>query len=143
MPNYIDTARTIAKIAHASMVDKVGKPYFGHAHRVATNPRLTSGYETCAGYLHDVLEDTTVTAEDLRNLGVDSYAISLVETLTHLEDETYFDYIDRVSKSAAATRIKLADLEDNLDESRWPDMPDSMKARYLKAKSILETTEEL
>jgi (p)ppGpp synthase/HD superfamily hydrolase len=138
MPNYTTMARTVAKVAHAGHVDKIGKPYFGHVERVANSEGLMYYFEIAAAYLHDVLEDTAVTVEDLRDLGFNDLVIKTVVTLTHLEDETYFEYIDRVSKDPHATRIKLADLEDNLDESRWPDMPESMKARYLKAKSILE-----
>jgi (p)ppGpp synthase/HD superfamily hydrolase len=135
---HITRAKAIARIAHHGVVDKAGKPYFGHAERVARGPYTYLLIDVSVGYLHDVLEDTHITARDLEDLGVGGGIINIVEILTRGRGEDYFDYIARIAKNPVATRVKLNDLTDNLDESRWPDMPDSMKARYLKAKSILE-----
>ena len=136
----IDKARTTAWMAHYGATDKGGEPYYGHAMRVAYSPRLKTDAERAAGYLHDVLEDTHVTANHLRDLGISELVVTLVKILTRGEDEPYFDYIARVGSDARTTRIKLADIDDNLDESRWPGgLPASLKARYLKAKSYLES----
>jgi (p)ppGpp synthase/HD superfamily hydrolase len=136
----VTIARTIAKIAHHGMVDKAGKPYFGHAARVANSPILKTYGEIAAGFLHDVLEDTHVTAEDLKALGISDFTIKLVKILTRGKGEKYFDYIDRIAADERATRVKLADIEDNLDETRSPDgIKPSLRDRYLKARIILTT----
>ena len=134
----LEKARAVARIAHAGQVDKVGKPYFGHAERVANGPYTVLYMDMFVGYLHDVLEDSHITAADLLDLGFHESIVDTVKIMTRSDGESYFDYIARIKKSDVATRVKLNDLTDNLDEGRWPDMPDSMKARYLKAKSILE-----
>ncbi|WP_294729640.1 GTP pyrophosphokinase [uncultured Faecalibaculum sp.] len=85
-----------------------------------------------AAYLHDSLEDTKLTAEDLQKLGVESSVIHLVEQLTRKPGESYQEYIDRISKDPDASQIKLADLRHNSDLSRIPFPVDEDRQRRKK-----------
>ena len=85
--------------------------------------------------LHDVIEDTPVTAEDLRREGFDEAVLAAVDCLTHRNGESYADYVVRCKGNVIARRIKLADLEDNARPSRAllrPDRIESDLARLRK-----------
>ena len=73
--------------------------------------------EKAIAYLHDVLEDTSVTVDELRN-HFSNEIVDTVITLTHRKDESYFEYIQRISKSKLAKKVKVADLLHNLDITR-------------------------
>ena len=102
-----------------------------HSKRVAElASQYGNDYEMVA-LLHDILEDTETTIDELP----DEYKEDII-TLTHKDTETYFEYIERVSKgSKRAITVKLLDLEDHLDNKDT--LKPSLKKRYLKAKDIL------
>lgn len=130
---------------HAGQVDKAGKPYVGHLIRVSRHlVRLfpsASRAERHAAWLHDVLEDTAMTAEDLRRMSYAPEVIAIVEAVTKpgTGNETYADWIDRLAQDAplGALRVKLADLTDNSDPDRLAALPPeraaSLETRYRAA----------
>lgn len=112
---YQELALQIAQKAHSGQVDKAGKDYILHPTTVASY--MDTDVEKTIAYLHDVLEDTGVTVDALRNIFPNEIVDTLI-TLTHRKDESYFEYIQRVSKSKLAKKVKVADLLHNLDITR-------------------------
>ena len=112
---FQELALQIAKKAHAGQVDKAGKDYILHPMTVASY--MDTDTEKAIAYLHDVLEDTDVTVDALRKIFPNEIVDTLI-TLTHRKDESYFEYIQRVSKSKLAKKVKVADLLHNLDITR-------------------------
>ena len=112
---FKELALQIAQKAHAGQVDKAGKDYILHPMTVASY--MDTDTEKTIAYLHDVLEDTDVTVDALREIFPNEIVDTLI-TLTHRKDESYFEYIQRVSKSKLAKKIKVADLLHNLDITR-------------------------
>lgn len=112
---FQELALQIAQKAHAGQVDKAGKDYILHPMTVASY--MDTDTEKTIAYLHDVLEDTDVTVDALRKIFPNEIVDTLI-TLTHRKDESYFEYIQRVSKSKLAKKVKVADLLHNLDITR-------------------------
>ena len=112
---FQELALQIAQKAHAGQVDKAGKDYILHPMTVASY--MDTDIEKTIAYLHDVLEDTDVTVDALRKIFPNEIVDTLI-TLTHKKDESYFEYIQRVSKSKLAKKVKVADLLHNLDITR-------------------------
>mgnify|MGYP000453163370 FL=1 len=112
---FKELALQIAQKAHAGQVDKAGKDYILHPMTVASY--MDTDIEKTIAYLHDVLEDTDVTVDALRKIFPNEIVDTLI-TLTHRKDESYFEYIQRVSTSKLAKKIKVADLLHNLDITR-------------------------
>lgn len=128
-------ALEIAQGAHAQQVDKTGAPYLLHVMRVM-NRGQTEDEKIC-GLLHDVVEDSATTFEDLHNAGFPDHIIAALRCLTKTsETEDYDQFISRVKNNALAVRVKLNDLEDNMDIRRLPVIGEKELARlnkYLKA----------
>ena len=118
---------------HAGQFDKQGMPYIIHPLEVAS--KLETEEEIVVALLHDTLEDTETTYDELVREFGESVAKN-VEILTRKSDETYKDYIRRVSKTKLTKRVKIADLYNNTDKRRGP-IPDSLKQRYEKAIKYL------
>lgn len=137
-------ARKIAEKAHARQTDKAGAPYIGHLKRVHgflydNNAKLSI---LTLAWLHDLLEDTEWTEQDLKNEGFPEKLIVAVLALTKVKGEAYEDYLERVAQNPDATLVKLADLEDNMDVTRLPnELTDKDLARirkYHKAYNFLK-----
>ena len=109
-------AIAIAAQAHQEQVDKAGAPYILHPLRMML--RMSSETEMMAAILHDVVEDTDWTLDKLRQAGFSDEVVQAVECLTHRDRETYEAFIVRVRTNAIARKVKLADLEDNMDMRR-------------------------
>lgn len=125
----LEEAIKIATSQHAGQMDKGGMPYILHPLRVmmdvqreyAIERAYKSYWDMCiASVLHDVIEDTPITYEELSSHGFDQEVIDLLTILTKQPDEEYADYITRITESGnrQALTIKLADLRDNMDEER-------------------------
>ncbi|OQB12475.1 MAG: GTP pyrophosphokinase [Firmicutes bacterium ADurb.Bin193] len=112
----LSKAIEIASKAHAGQVDKGGSPYILHPIRVMMNCESESA-KICA-ILHDVIEDTNITFDDLRKDGFTDEIITALECLTKLDSEHYDDFISRVITNEIACLVKLADLADNMDLTR-------------------------
>jgi (p)ppGpp synthase/HD superfamily hydrolase len=112
MPTLED-AIALAVAAHRGQQEKTGRPYILHLLRVML--RLEGEFEQMTGVLHDVVEDTASTLDDLRRLGYPDPVIEALDCLTHRHEETYEQFIERAIANPLARRVKLADLEDNMD----------------------------
>jgi (p)ppGpp synthase/HD superfamily hydrolase len=109
-------AIAIAAQAHQDQYDKAGAPYILHPLRMML--RMSSETEMMAAILHDVVEDTDWTLDQLRQAGFSEEVVQAVACLTHRSHETYDEFIARVHTNAIASKVKLADLEDNMDMRR-------------------------
>ncbi|QAT82840.1 GTP pyrophosphokinase [Corallococcus coralloides] len=119
MPTLED-AIALAVAAHQGQRDKAGQPYILHPLRVML--RLSSDAERTVAILHDVVEDTPYTLERLRGLGYPEDVLSALDCLTKREGEGYEAFIERLRPHPLARRVKLADLEDNMDVRRLKDV---------------------
>lgn len=107
----IEKALQIAAQAHEGQKDKEGLPYILHPIRAMMSVR---GEEAqIVAVLHDVIEDTSVTADDLRRAGFSEQVVAAVVCVTHRKDEPYADYVVRCKGNDIARQVKLADLADN------------------------------
>lgn len=121
-------AINIAIAAHHHQTDKSGQPYIGHPARVAA--RCTTGHTRAAAWLHDVLEDTAWTADDLTHRGIPDPVVATVQALTHQPDEPEDDYLTRiVAAGPEAVTVKWADMSDNSDPARLEALPKADAAR--------------
>jgi (p)ppGpp synthase/HD superfamily hydrolase len=109
-------AIAIAAQAHQNQKDKSGFPYILHPIRVMM--RMHSDVDMIVAILHDVVEDTDWTLEQLRAEGFSEEVLQAVAGLTHQENEGYDKFLARIESNAIARRVKLADLEDNMDVRR-------------------------
>ena len=126
----------IAVAAHAGQTDKVGAPYILHPLRVMQS--LTTEEERIVGVLHDVVEDCPDWPMDrLRREGFSEVILAALATVTKLsEDEDYTAFIARAASDPIGRRVKRADLLDNLDVTRLPEVTDKDARRlnkYLQA----------
>lgn len=118
MATMFSVALVLAAMAHDGQKDKGGHPYILHPMRVASH--MNSDTLRAAAVLHDCFEDTDMTEEELLESGISPGIVELVHVLTQREEETYTDYVMRVSKNRLATIVKIADLNDNIDLTRIP-----------------------
>lgn len=126
--------------AHSKQIDKGGSSYINHPIYLAL--QMDNDEEKSVALLHDVVEDTYVTLQDIED-SISPNISYIVNILTHKENETYFEYISRIKNSAnpIAIKVKVADLKHNMDLSRInnPTEKDlSRIKRYEKALNILE-----
>ena len=134
----LEKAIKIAVEAHRGQKDRYGAPYILHATRVMQ--RLVSSEEKIAGILHDVVEDTGWTFEQLAKEGFPEQILKALDAVTKREGEEYEAFVKRSAANPLAKRVKLADLEDNMDLRRMPgvderDLPRLQK--YVKAWRFL------
>ncbi len=126
----LERAIEIAASAHANQKDKAGAPYILHPLRVMF--KVESDIERMAAVMHDVVEDSEWTLERLREEGFPDEVLHLVDCLTHRDGESYDDFIERVCQHLPAVRVKLADIEDNLDIRRINELKSSDLTRIEK-----------
>lgn len=125
--------------AHKEQVDKTGIPYVFHPIHLAE--QMTTEETTVVALLHDLLEDTDYTAEDLAELGFSKAVINAVSLMTHAEGVDYFDYVAAIKKNPIARAVKLADLRHNSDLSRLDTVDEKAlrrREKYQKALKLLE-----
>ncbi len=134
MPS-LEKALQIAARAHEGQKDKNGQPYIFHPLRVMN--AVEDEPAKIVAVLHDVIEDTSVTAEELRREGFDEAVLTAVECLTHGKGEPYADYVVRCKGDAIARRVKLADLEDNSRPSRALLRPDRIEPDIARLRKYL------
>ena len=136
-------AMRIAYDAHRGQVDKAGQPYIFHPFHLAE--QMKTEYETCAALLHDVAEDTCVSIDEL-SAEFPAEVTEALRLLTHEEGTDYFDYVRALKDNPIAKAVKLADLEHNMDETRFSGCenaaPGFRREKYRKAAAILAEKEE-
>jgi guanosine-3',5'-bis(diphosphate) 3'-pyrophosphohydrolase len=134
----LSKAIILAAEAHDGQFDKGGRPYILHPLRIAEKFHPVQ-YKIVA-LLHDILEDTKITTDDLSSIGCSPEMIEAIQCLTRSENETYMDFIRRCKENPIAKLVKMADLEDNMDLGRIanPNEQDRKRnERYQKAKHLL------
>lgn len=116
MSATLDDAIALAAEHFKGIADKDGQPYVLHCIRVMLD--VDSLEEKIVGVLHDLVEDTEVTLDDLRQAGFSETVIRGVDLMTHRSDVSYADYVVRLRVDPIATAVKLSDLRDNLSPRR-------------------------
>jgi (p)ppGpp synthase/HD superfamily hydrolase len=138
----VSDAVGIATAAHDGQLDKSGKPYIGHPVRVMN--RVEGEHERMAAVLHDVIEDTHVTADDLRAAGCPERVVTAVVALSHRAGEPQADYLARVAVDPVAVVVKHADIADNLSPARFSRLDEATQARLrIKYDTALRLLDEL
>ena len=135
---FTKKALRISFNAHKNQLDKSGMPYVYHPFHVAE--QMKDEYSTCVALLHDVVEDTDMTFDDLRNEGIDEAVIEALELLTHSPDVPYMDYVAKIKGHPVAEAVKLADLRHNSDLSRFDNVTETIlqkNQKYLDAIKYL------
>jgi (p)ppGpp synthase/HD superfamily hydrolase len=132
----LEDAIILAAGAHRGQVDKAGKPYILHPLRVMLRLEDEAGRITAV--LHDVLEDTPIRIDNLRQAGYGEEVLQALEALTRRTCETYADFIERAAKNPLARRVKVADLADNMDASRLPEITNRDRERLARYKAAWE-----
>jgi len=139
----LDKAIRIASQAHEGQQDRYGAPYILHPLRVMA--KVTTADEKMAAILHDVIEDSKWTLDDLRKEGFAMVVLQAVDELTRRDGEDYMKYIDRLKNNPIARKSKIADLEDNMDMRRLPTVtPKDVErlARYHQVWVMLKKIDE-
>jgi (p)ppGpp synthase/HD superfamily hydrolase len=126
----LERAIAIAAEAHTGQKNKDGDPYILHPVRVMM--RVDGLPAKMAGILHDVVEDSAWTIDQLRSEGFSEEVLAAVDCLTHRKDEDYFDYVARAGANPLARKVKLADLEDNMNVMRLAEVRDRDLERVRK-----------
>lgn len=129
-------ALAIAMDAHKGQVDRAGAPYILHPLTVASHMGTDAGCITAL--LHDVMEDSDYTEDDLRNAGIPEFILDALRLLTHDKSEPYFDYIQRIRGNELASAVKLADLRHNMDLSRLPKVTEQDLERVEKYRKAMD-----
>ena len=144
-PGSLERAIEIALMAHAGQTDKAGAPYILHPMRVML--AQTTEEARVAAVLHDVVEDGDGwTLDRLRAEGFSPEVVEAVDHLTKREEEKndYLGFVRRAAGNAIARRVKLADITDNLDVTRLPEITERDRERlnrYLRARVWLLASE--
>ena len=135
-----EKAYEIAKRAHLGQVDKAGEDYIKHPEKVASFVKTDE--EKTVAYLHDVIEDTELTLEDLYECGFSKEVIEAVDIITKKRGEDYQSYLNSVKKNKLARAVKLADLRHNSDLTRLTKVTEKdieRKEKYQKAIDFLNS----
>jgi (p)ppGpp synthase/HD superfamily hydrolase len=127
----INTALRIAYGAHHGQVDKSGAPYIFHPAHLAE--RMDTEEEIIVALLHDVVEDSSVTIDELAAEGFSPAVIDALRLLTHDPETAYLDYVRAIKDNPLAKKVKLADLKHNSDVTRF-DLPDDDAIRRWETK---------
>jgi (p)ppGpp synthase/HD superfamily hydrolase len=134
----LEHAIAIAASAHAGNLADDNEPYILHPLRVMLS--LTQEDERIVGVLHDVVEKTGWTLENLRAEGFIDTIIQAVDAVTRRQDEEYLDFVRRTKTNPLGTRVKIADLQDNLrkvkEQQHAPDATEKLH-KYEQALTML------
>ena len=129
--------------AHRDARDKSGVPYVFHPFHVAE--QMDDEISTVVALLHDVVEDTAYSLDDLREMGFSEEVCEALDLLTHRNDVPYLDYVRNIRANPVAVRVKLADLAHNSDRSRFDRMTEQdykREEKYRTAIKILRGEED-
>ncbi len=146
---YTDMTRLAMKVAyeaHAGQLDRAGVPYIYHPIHLAE--QMDTEDACVIALLHDVVEDSDITLDDLRTMGFTEIQLEGVRLMTHIppegelsdeeKEEDYLDYVRSIKENDLARQVKIADLMHNADpDRRTTDTPQD-RLRYEKYKKALE-----
>ena len=140
--NQLEHAIAIALHIHSGQTDRYGRPYILHPLHVML--QMESEAEMTAAVLHDVVEDSETTLDDLRKEGFSADVLKAVELLTHDKENTPYEaYVRRLKPNPVARKIKLADLKHNMDVRRMDHVRDNDVARLEKYRQAWEILTEI
>lgn len=147
----VHRAVELAAAAHAGQHDKAGRPYILHVMTVVAKTEKVvrqieevdrDAYVQVAA-LHDIVEDTEYTLEDLRDVGFSELVVTAVDAISRRPvaqvKEDYTEYIHRVAQNAIARVVKLADLEHHLERA---EVSEALTRKYQRAKATLEGVDD-
>ena len=132
----LNKALVIAYHAHDGQFDKGGMPYILHPVTVALH--VDSEDEKMVALLHDVVEDSSYSLEDLKKEGFPANVIEAVDILTKRDGDSYDSYLEKVKKNDLARKVKIADMSHNLDRSRIKDISEKDLERFDKYERSLK-----
>ena len=135
---YTDKTKKAMKLcyeAHKDQVDKTGVPYVFHPFHVAE--QMTSEASTIVALLHDMVEDTDYTLDDIAAAGFGKEIVDAVALMTHEDDVPYLDYVANLKDNPIAREVKLADLAHNSDQSRLGEIDEETRQRLEKYKKAI------
>ncbi|MBQ5717131.1 MAG: GTP pyrophosphokinase [Clostridia bacterium] len=139
---YTENTKKALKLcfeAHKNQTDKSGMPYVFHPFHLAE--QMQTEETTIVALLHDVVEDTDYTLEDLSAMGFSKEVTDAIALMTHDDDTEYMDYVRAIKDNPIAKAVKLADLNHNSDLSRLDVVDEKAlkrREKYLKAIELLE-----
>ena len=139
---YTENTKKALKLcfeAHKNQTDKSGMPYVFHPFHLAE--QMKTEETTIVALLHDVVEDTDYTLEDLSAMGFSKAVTDAIALMTHADDTEYMDYVRAIKDNPIAKAVKLADLNHNSDLSRLDAVDEKAlkrREKYLKAIELLE-----
>jgi len=138
----LEKAISLATEAHNGQKDKNDAPYILHPLRVMA--RVQSNTEKIVAVLHDIIEDTDYTIENLRDKGYSEEVLEAIDCLTKRDGKDYDEYLKRSNLNPIARKVKIADLEDNMDIRRLDVLKEEDLKRlnkYLRAWKSLQKNE--
>lgn len=130
MQQLLEKAISIALSAHKGKTDKSGNPYILHPLRVMLD--MATIDEKIVAVLHDVVEDSCITIQNLREENYSEEILNALTLLTKNENQSYDEYILEIKKNALAAKVKLADLRDNMDKKRLSNLTQKDTTRLKK-----------
>ena len=139
---YTDLTKKAMKLcfaAHKDQIDKSGMPYVFHPFHLAE--QMTDELTTVTALLHDVVEDTPYTMDDLRRMGFPEEVLAALRLLTHNDGLPYLDYVARLKSNPIARAVKLADLRHNSDLTRLDHVDEKALQRAKKYQKAIELLE--
>ena len=122
--------------AHKNQVDKSGMPYVYHPFHLAE--QMNDELSTCVALLHDVVEDTDITLDDIKSKGFSDEVIEALSLMTHNDGVPYLDYVRAMKDNPIARKVKLADLAHNSDLARLDKVDDKAIERVNKYKQAMD-----
>lgn len=126
----LEKALHLAINNHLGQKDRFDQPYIYHPIRIMM--RMRSDEERIVALLHDLVEDTPISIQDLKKHGFSKEIIKAVDLLTRYPKQTYDEYIQGMKVSTLAMRVKIGDLEDNMDPRRFPSIDENAIKRIKK-----------
>lgn len=132
----LNKAYQISKKAHEGQFDKGGQPYY--LHPLAVSEKVQSKDAKIVALLHDVIEDTSLTLEDLAKEGFSDTILTAIYTLTKQKGINYEDYMAKVKQNDLALVVKIADMNHNSDISRIPNPTEKDLQRVNKYKRMIK-----
>ena len=132
----LENAITLAVQLHAGQLDKGDQPYILHPLRVML--QLQQPDQQIVAVLHDILEDTHTTAQDLQNLGFQTHIIQAIQALTKLPHETRVQAAMRTAQNPLTCAVKIADVKDNMNLARIPNPTARDLARLEEYRKVLD-----
>lgn len=133
----IRAAMKLAYKAHEGQLDRSGVPYIFHPIHLAEQFEEGEEAEVCVALLHDVMEDTDYTVDDIREAGMSEEVIEALLLLKHDPEVDYLDYVRTLGANEIAWKVKIADLRHNYDLTRLEEVTEKDIARFRKYWSAL------